>query len=130
MKIYEATEAAYKNGYSKGYEDGKKDAEKPAQQQNINKTLYWSVATKNVICVVCWVILAIAFNKWWIALFGALFLTSVNTKKQYCRTCDGCGRHSEYADTRSEALCKAKEAGWIHNAEKDKDYCPNCKIEF
>lgn len=26
MKVYEATEAAYKNGYAKGYEDGKRDA--------------------------------------------------------------------------------------------------------
>lgn len=130
MKVYEATEQAYKNGYAKGYEDGKKDTEKPVQQPSTNKTLYWSVAIKNTICVIAWIGLAIIFNKWWIALFGILFLTTIDTKRQYYRICNGCGKRSEYADTRNEAIRKAKEAGWIHNEEHDTDYCPGCKMEF
>lgn len=37
----------------------------------------WSVALKNAIAIICWTFLAWHFGKWWIALFGALFLTSV-----------------------------------------------------
>lgn len=95
----------------------------------MNKNLYWSVAIKNSICVICWTVLAIVFNKWWIALFGALFLTSIEpiTKRQYYRTCDGCGKHSEWADSHNESLDKAKAEGWIHYVEGDKDYCPDCR---
>ena len=34
MKLYEATETAYKNGYKKGYEDGRADATKNAVVAN------------------------------------------------------------------------------------------------
>lgn len=95
--------------------------------KTMNKNLYWSVAIKNSICVICWTALAIIFNKWWIALFAALFLTSIETKNKHYRVCDGCGKHSEYANSYNEALDKAKAAGWIHYVDGNKDYCPECR---
>lgn len=97
----------------------------------MNKNFYWSVAIKNSICVICWTVLAITFHKWWIALFGILFLTSYGTKtvKRYYRVCDGCGKHSPYADSYNEALDKAKAASCVHYVEDNKDYCPRCQME-
>lgn len=40
-----------------------------------------AVLIKNTISLTLWVVLAIAFNKWWIALFSILFLTSVEKEK-------------------------------------------------
>jgi hypothetical protein len=77
------------------------------------------------VIIICWVALAIVFSKWWIALFALLFMTS--TVHKYYRICDMCGKHSEYANTYNEALDKAKVAGWLHIAESDKDYCPDCQ---
>ena len=98
----------------------------------MDKNIYWSIAIKNSICVICWTTLAIIFETWWIALFGALFLTSYGTTtvKKYYRVCDGCGKHSEYADSHNEALDKAKAAGWKHYVDGNRDYCPNCKNKF
>lgn len=46
----------------------------------MNKSVWWAWAIKNSICTICWVVLAIVFNKWWIALFGLLFLSSLQTE--------------------------------------------------
>ena len=95
----------------------------------MNKNMWWAWAIKNSVCTICWVILAIVFNKWWIALFAILFLSSLSTetaKKSY-RICDRCGKHSPYADSYNEALDKAKEAGWIHYVNSNRDYCPECQ---
>lgn len=92
----------------------------------MDKNLYWSVAIKNSICVICWTVLAITFNKWWIALFGVLFLTSITTRQHY-RVCDKCGKHSPYANSYNEALDKARDAGWAHHVDGNKDYCPDCR---
>ena len=117
MREYDATELAYKNGF----EAGKKSVAKT------NYSLYWSVAIKNSICVICWTALAIIFSKWWIALFGVLFLTSIGTKHKSYRVCDRCGKHSPNANNYNDALDKAKAAGWIHHVDGNKDYCPECK---
>jgi hypothetical protein len=93
----------------------------------VNKYIYLSWAFKNSVCVICWTALAIVFNKWWIALFSYLFLNSLVTKPKYYRICDACGKHSTYADTYNEALKKAKDAGWLHQPEGNKDYCPECQ---
>lgn len=93
----------------------------------MNKNMIWAWAIKNSICVICWTILAIVFNKWWIALFGLLFMSSLKTKYKNYRVCDNCGKHSPYADSYNEALEKAKEAGWVHYTEGNKDYCPECQ---
>lgn len=96
----------------------------------MNKNFLWALAIKNSICVICWAVLAIVFNKWWIALFSLLFLSSLQSSlqtKKYYRFCDKCGKHSEYADSYNEALDKAKKAGWIHVVDGNKDYCPDCQ---
>lgn len=95
----------------------------------MNKTLIWAWAIKNSVCVICWTTLAIIFNTWWIALFGLLFMSDLQTKYKQYRVCDGCGKHSPHADSYNEALDKAKEAGWVHYAEGNLDYCSECKKE-
>ena len=96
----------------------------------MNKNIYWSIAIKNSICVICFTALAIIFHKWWIVLFAALFMTSYETKHRYYRVCDKCGKHSPEADSYNEALDKAKAAGWVHIVDGNKDYCPECKIKL
>lgn len=93
----------------------------------MSKSAWWAWAIKNIVCVIAWVVLAIVFNKWWIALFGALFISGVKTNIGKYRICDKCGKHSPYAESHNEALDKAKAAGWIHYVEGDKDYCPDCQ---
>ena len=96
----------------------------------MNKNTIGSIALKNSICMICWTALAVIFNKWWIALFAALFMTEYTTKQQYYRVCDNCGKHSPSADTYNSALNAAKESGWVHVAEGNKDYCPECQKEL
>ena len=93
----------------------------------MNKTLIWAWAIKNSITIICWTALAIIFSKWWIALFAALFMSGLETKYKSYQVCDGCGKHSPYADSHNEALEQAKAAGWLHVAEDNKDYCPDCR---
>lgn len=97
----------------------------------MNKNVLWVCLINNSICTICWVALAIIFNKWWLALFSILFLifpqANTQANKRYYRICDKCGKHSEYAASYNEALDEAKKAGWVHNVEMDKDYCPECK---
>lgn len=99
----------------------------------MNKSAWWAWAVKNSICMICWTALAVYFSKWWITLFSALCLSSLQLgSRKYYRICDGCGKHSEYADNYNEALDKAKNNGWIHCVNGNKDYCPECrdKIKF
>lgn len=98
----------------------------------MNKGAWWAWAVKNSICVICWTALAIVFNKWWIALFGVLFMSSLQTEtvRKRFRTCDKCGKLSPYGDTVAEALKKAKEAGWVHYEDGDRDYCPECRKQM
>ena len=93
----------------------------------MNKNSIWAWTIKNSITIICWTALAIIFGKWWIALFAALFMSSLETKYKSYRVCDGCGKHSPYADSYNEALEQAKAAGWLHIAEGNKDFCPNCR---
>ena len=96
----------------------------------MNKSLIWAWAIKNSIAIIAWTALAIIFNKWWIALFAILFMSGLQTKYKNYRVCDCCGKHSPYADSYNEALDKAKEAGWLHVAEGNKDYCYECRKEL
>ena len=93
---------------------------------HINKDIL-IVSIANVIKIICWIILAIVFDKWWIALFSLLFITSLQYKSQHCITCDKCGKRSPYAESYNEALEKAKKVGWYHT-DKNKDYCPECRF--
>ena len=94
----------------------------------MNRGVWWAWAIKNSVCLICWTVLAIVFNQWWIALFSILFMSSLHTEtiRKKCRVCDKCGKHGPYADTEVEALKKAKEAGWVHFENGNMDYCPEC----
>ena len=94
-----------------------------------NKDIWLAWAIKNSISLLVWASLAVVFNKWWIALFSALFISGVQTKYKTYRVCDGCGKHSPYADGYNEALEKAKESGWVHYVDGNKDYCPECQMK-
>lgn len=45
------------------------------------KNAYWSVALKNSVCMICWTVLAIYFQKWWIAIFATLCFSSLEFKR-------------------------------------------------
>lgn len=45
-----------------------------------NKKINILATIKNCITLICFTILAIVFNKWWIVLFSALFVVSVEKK--------------------------------------------------
>ena len=95
----------------------------------MNKNTIWACAITNMLSIACFTILALMFNKWWIALFAILFISFPSIAHKYYRTCDGCGAFSEPADDYNDALNKAKAAGWVHIVEGNKDYCPDCKKE-
>ena len=44
-------------------------------------SLVWAWATKNCVCITCWTLLAVAFGKWWIALFALLFMSDLKGVK-------------------------------------------------
>lgn len=92
----------------------------------------WAWAVKNSMTIVCWTLLAVHFEKWWIALFAALFINDMKTSIQKYRICDRCGCHSPYADSHNEALEKAAAAGWItrKNGNEFEDYCPTCRAKM
>ena len=54
----------------------------PTEKGEPMNNLLWSVALKNSIAIICWTLLAVHFDKWWIALFGALFLTSASWREK------------------------------------------------
>ena len=95
------------------------------------KKMEIAILIKNCICVFAWIALAIHFDKWWIALFAAMFMTSWTTTGAYYRSCDGCGRRSEMADSYNAAVDKAEKAGWLRmkNGDKWEDYCPACQAK-
>lgn len=92
--------------------------------------IYFAVAIINSVAIICFSILAVVFNAWWIVLFSILFIRSVQRK--YFRICDNCGKHSPMADSYNEAIDMAKDSGWIrrYNDDKWEDYCPECKQMF
>lgn len=45
-----------------------------------NKNLNKMVLIKNSITLICFTILSIVFNKWWIVFFTAFFLTTTEKK--------------------------------------------------
>ena len=92
----------------------------------MDKTTIWALMLKNIIVVLIWGALAVLFDKWWIALFALLFVSGIEIIFKSCRVCDRCGKHSPYANSYNEALDKAKEAGWVHYVDGNRDYCPEC----
>ena len=92
----------------------------------MDKNTIWVLMLKNISVILIWVALAIYFDKWWIALFALLFMSYVEVKHRSYRVCDGCGKHSPYANSYNEALDKAKELGWAYYVDGNRDYCPEC----
>lgn len=97
----------------------------------MNKHAYWAWAIKNCTVVICFTVLALTFNKWWIILCASLFLSDLRAVpiNRYYRTCDGCGEHSPYAETPEAALKLAKDSGWEHYEATNTDYCPKCQVK-
>jgi hypothetical protein len=97
----------------------------------MDKHIYWSWAIKNSVAIICWTVLAVTFNKWWIGLFGILFLSEINNNNKHYRICDKCGKHSASTDDYNTAIDKAIKDGWIRVKYGNKfyDYCPNCKYD-
>lgn len=44
--------------------------------------IYILTIIKNAVAMVCFTVLAIVFNKWWISLFSALFWSSLKFKSE------------------------------------------------
>lgn len=82
----------------------------------------------NIINLICFIILAIIFCKWWIIFFALLFTIIPNAlyKDKQWRVCDSCGRWSESGDCEEEAIKRAKQCGWLHIETSNKDFCPDC----
>lgn len=93
-----------------------------------NKNLL-TILLYNLLVLIFWGALSIAFNAWWIVLFSILFVCALVFKRKHYRICDSCGKHSTLADTREEAVQKAQDAGWQHFPNEDLDYCPDCQGE-
>ena len=92
----------------------------------MDKTTIWALMLKNIIVILIWGALAVLFDKWWIALFAIFFMSYVEVRHKSYRVCDGCGKHSPYANSYNKALDKAKKAGWVHYVDGNRDYCPEC----
>jgi hypothetical protein len=41
-----------------------------------------AIVFKNIVCMICWTVLAIYFGRWWIALFSMLSFTSIEWRKK------------------------------------------------
>lgn len=83
----------------------------------------------NIVSIITWAALAVTFNKWWIALFAILFLTTIRSSHIYC---DGCGENGPTADSVGKARAKAHGEGWISEIREGKtlDYCPKCVKKY
>lgn len=95
-----------------------------------DKNMIWAWAIKNSIVMIAWTALAIIFNRWWIALFALLCMSGLETRYKSYKICDKCGKHSPYGDNYNDAANKAREAGWLHIADGNRDYCPDCRKEY
>lgn len=88
---------------------------------------FWRATIYNCIVLICFTALSIFFYKWWIILFALLFLAyTSHPNRKRTRICDVCGRSSESAMTKEEAIERAKKCGWLHIKDGDLDYCPDC----
>lgn len=100
-----------------------------------NPNHLWMIFLYDIVVVAAFVVLAVTFSKWWLVLFGLLFIMTPSSKViHYYRVCDNCGKHSPSADTYNDAIDKAMSAGWIHRpkerhdgSDQFEDYCPECR---
>ena len=47
----------------------------------MDKNLIWAWAVNNSAAIICWCVLALHFEKWWLALLAALFTSSLKVGK-------------------------------------------------
>lgn len=95
----------------------------------------WMIFLYDIFVVAAFVWLAISFTKWWLVLFGLLFLMTPSHKVvEYYRLCDNCGKRSPGAATYNDAIDKAVSSGWLHKpkerhdgSDQFEDYCPECR---
>ena len=101
-----------------------------------NPNHLWMIFLYDAIVVGAFAWLAVVFAKWWIVLFGLLFLITPTTKtvQYYYRLCDHCGKRSPGAETYNDAIDKAVSSGWLHRPKERhdgsdafEDYCPECR---
>lgn len=52
------------------------------REEILTKHIIWAWAFENTICVALWIVLAIFFDHWWIALFSGLFLSEFSNEKE------------------------------------------------
>lgn len=93
----------------------------------MDKNNYWGFIIYNIVCIICFTILAVLFNRWWVALFVLLCLNYPKLVTKHCRVCDICGKKSTGADTPEQALSNAINDGWLHIVDGNKDFCPICR---
>ena len=97
--------------------------------------LVWlGIILYNIMVVISFVTLAIILSKWWVALFGVLFICYGKVKLKYCRYCDNCGKRSPTAESYNEAIDAAEAAGWYRRpkerfdgSDNFEDFCPECR---
>ena len=95
----------------------------------MNIYMIWAWLIKNITCVALWVLLAVRFDRWWIALFSILFLSDLKASPRYRFICDRCGAYSPTGKTYDEAERLRKQAGWKREkrGEAWEDICPECQ---
>ena len=94
-----------------------------------NKKEYLYVIIYDIVNIICWLTLAILFNKWWIMFFASITMLTLKNGTSHSRTCDNCGKRGPSAESSEETINKAKKIGWHHNPDGT-DYCPECTSSF
>lgn len=92
----------------------------------MRRNTFAAVAAIYTVALVCWTVLAVAFQKWWIAIFALLFFPSI--KEYHTTKCDGCGIQiiHESEETR---IADLRRAGWVREMKNGNwlDFCPACQ---
>ena len=82
----------------------------------MSKSAWTAWAVKNSVVMLCFAALAIHFNHWWIVLFAAFFMSSLERKSPASRVCDGCGKTIYSLDW--DAIDVEDRAGGMDFAER------------
>lgn len=94
----------------------------------MDKNNFFLITILNCVITISWVVIAVIFNKWWLALFAGLFVYGYNSSENihlYHRVCDECGKKSPNFYTKDEVIPSITKLGWVHK-DNDKDFCPEC----